>query len=154
MLNTRHILLASHGTAGARAAEKTALALCPPGGTLHHLIVVPDFWKGMMGDDWLNNVMTQEIYGRYVENQLEDEIRTDVRRLQKLAAKRRIRYRPDMELGKPTDCLIQRAKRTGVDLVVMGSPRPRGETGLRSRMDTEKLVRALRVPLLIVPHPK
>lgn len=154
MLKTRHILLASHGTEGACAAEKAALALCPPGGTLHHLIVVPDFWKDMMGDDWLNNVMTQETYGRYVENQLEDEVRNHIRRVQKLATKRRLRYRPDMVLGKPTDCLIARAKRTSLDLVVMGSPRPRGKTGLRSRMDTEKLVRALRVPLLIVPHPK
>ena len=154
MLKTRHILLASHGTDGARAAEKVALALCPPGGTLHHLIVVPDFWKGMMGDDWLNNAMTQDTYGRYVENQLEDEVRSHIRRLQKLTAKRRIRYRPDMVLGKPTECLIERAKRAGVNLVVMGSPRPRGKTGLRSRMDTEKLVRALRVPLLIIPHPK
>jgi len=154
MLNTRHILLASHGTDGARAAEKAALALCPAGGTLHHLIVVPDFWKGMMGDDWLNNAMTQDAYGRYVESQLEDEILSHVRRLQKLATKRRIRYRPDMVLGKPTDCLIERAKRAGLNLVVMGSPRPRGKAGLRSRMDTDKLVRALRVPLLIIPHPK
>lgn len=154
MLKNRHILLASHGTDGARAAETTALALCPPGGTLHHLIVVPDFWKGMMGDDWLNNAMTQDAYGSYVENQLEEEIRSHVRRLQKLATKRHIRYRPDMVLGKPTDCLIERAKRAGLNLVVIGSPRPRGKSGLRSRMDTDKLVRALRVPLLIVPHPK
>jgi len=154
MLKTRHILLASHGTDGARAAEKAALALCPAGGTLHHLIVVPDFWKGMMGDDWLNNAMTQDAYGRYVESQLEDEILSHVRRLQKLATKRRIRYRTDMVLGKPTDCLIERAKRAGLNLVVMGSPRPRGKAGLRSRMDTDKLVRALRVPLLIIPHPK
>jgi len=154
MLKTRHILLASHGTDGARAAEKTALALCPKGGTLHHLIVVPDFWKGMMGDDWLNNAMTQDTYGRYIESQLEDEVRSHIRRLQKLATKRRIRYRPDMVLGKPTDCLIERARRTGLSLVVMGSPRPRGKTGLRSRIDTDKLVRALRVPLLIVPYPK
>ena len=154
MLKTRHILLASHDTDGARAAEKAALALCPPGGTLHHLIVVPDFWKGMQGDDWLNNASTRDIFGRYVENQLEDEIRLHVQRLQKLAAKRRIRYRPDMTLGKPTDCLIERAKRTGINLVVIGSPRPRSKAGLRSRMDTEKLTRALRVPLLIVPRPK
>lgn len=154
MRNLKQILLASHGTPGARAAERAALALCGPKTTLHHLVVVPDFWKGMMGDDWLNNAMTQETYGRYVESQLEDEVRSHVRRLQKLAAKRRIRYRPDMMLGKPTDCLIEHAKRPGLNLVVMGSPRPRGETGLRSRIDTEKLVRALRVPLLIIPHPK
>ena len=153
MLKSRNILLASHGTTGARAAEKAALALCPPGGTLHHLYVVPDFWKGMMGDDWLNNAMTQDAYGSYLENQLEEEVRGHIRRLQKLAAKRRIRYRPVMLLGKPTDCLIEQSKRAGIHLVIIGSPRPRGESGLRSRMDTDKLVRALRVPLLTIPQP-
>ena len=154
MLKPKHILLASHGTDGARAAEKLAYAFCQPKTTLHHLIVVPDLWKGVMGDDWLNNAMTQKTYGNYIESQLEDEIRIHVRRLQKLATKRRIRYRPDMVLGKPTDCLIEHAKRAGINLVVMGSPRPRGKTGLHSRIDTNKLVRALRVPLLIVPYPK
>jgi nucleotide-binding universal stress UspA family protein len=39
------------------------------------------------------------------------------------------------------------------DLVVIGSPRPTGVRGLRSRMQLEALVRGLAVPLLIVPHP-
>jgi 2-isopropylmalate synthase len=39
------------------------------------------------------------------------------------------------------------------ELVVIGSPRPAGVRGLRSRMQMETLVRALTVPLLIVPYP-
>jgi len=41
----------------------------------------------------------------------------------------------------------------GARLVVIGSPRPAGQRGLRSRMQLESLVRSLAVPLLIVPHP-
>ena len=43
-----------------------ALALAAPGARLSQLVVVPDFWKGMMGDDWLNNASTRDEYGRHV----------------------------------------------------------------------------------------
>ena len=153
MLKTRNILLASHDTPGARAAEKTAFSLCRANSTLHHLIVVPDFWKGMMGDDWLNNAATRDTYADYVESQLEDEVRQHVRRMMKETAKRKIRYRFEVVVGKPTESLIARARKGPVDLVVIGSPRPRRETGLRSRMRPERLVEELKAPLLIIPHP-
>ncbi len=54
MMTTNNILLASHGTEGAIAAEKMALSLCEKGARLHHLLVVPTLWEGMTGDDWLN----------------------------------------------------------------------------------------------------
>ncbi|MBI5613166.1 MAG: universal stress protein [Gammaproteobacteria bacterium] len=154
MLRAKHVLLASHGTQGARAAEKLAFSLCAPGASLHHLIVVPDFWKGMMGDDWLNNAATREIYGDYVETQLENEVRTHIRRLRKQAAKRRIRYDFTMVQGKPTECLAARAAKGPVDIVVLGSPRPRGKTGYRSGIELDKLARRVRRPILIAPFPK
>ena len=70
MLKADRVLLASHGTPGARAAERAALALAAPAATIFHLVVVPDLWKGMMGDDWLNNASTRAAYGRHVESQL------------------------------------------------------------------------------------
>lgn len=153
MRELKQVLLASHGTPGARAAERAALALCKPKTTLHHLVVVPDFWKGMMGDDWLNNTTTRDTYGRYVEAELEDEIRRHIAGLQRQAAKRRVRYRPEIVVGKPEDCLRARLKRGRIDMVVLGALRPKGKTGLRSRMLTEKLLRTLTVPVLIVPYP-
>ena len=51
-MSARRILLASHGTAGARAADRAALEFCrEPGAALYHLTVVPDLWLGMMGDE-------------------------------------------------------------------------------------------------------
>ena len=153
MLKPKHILLASHGTEGARAAEKLAYSFCGPGTTLHHLIVVPDFWKGMQGDDWLNNASTRDTFGRYVESQLEQEVRTHLKRMRRETAKRRIRYRYEMVQGKPVDCLIRRAAKGPADLIVLGSRRPKGREGLRSRMLDESLFRSLRVPVVIAPYP-
>lgn len=153
MLKVKHVLLASHGTQGARAAEKLAFSLCDPGARLHHLIVVPDFWKGMMGDDWLNNSATREIYGNYVESQLENEVRVHIRRMRKQAAKRKIRYDFEMVQGKPTECLVARATKGPVDIVVLGARRPRGKAGYRSGIELDKLARSVRKPILIAPYP-
>ena len=79
MAKPKHSLLASHGTEGARAAEKLSYSYCGPGTTLHHLIVVPDLWKGMQGDDWLNNAWTRDAFGRHVEGQLEADAREQLR---------------------------------------------------------------------------
>ena len=147
------ILLASHGTAGARAAEETALALCAPGGTIYHLEVVPDFWKGMRGDDWLNNAITQHRFGEYLESQLEREIVEHAEALGRGVLDRGLAYENLSILGKPAECLLDLASREVFDLVVIGSPRPKGAPGYRSRMKMETLVRQLRTPLLVVPHP-
>ena len=147
------ILLASHGTAGARAAEEAALALCAPGGTIRHLEVVPDFWTGMRGDDWLNNAITQHRFGTYVESQLQREIAEHAEALGREAADRGLAYESISVLGRTAECLLTEAGSTACDLVVVGSPRPRGMPGYRSRLKMEIVVRGLRVPLLVVPHP-
>ena len=147
------IVLASHGTPGAQAAERAALALCARGASLAQLVVVPDFWKGMMGDDWLNNASTREAYGRHVERQLEAEIAAQVERVRAQALQLGLHYQCRTVLGKPAECLLAYSRECAPELVVIGAPRPQGVAGLRSRMHLDTLVRALAAPLLIVPHP-
>jgi nucleotide-binding universal stress UspA family protein len=153
-MDIKKLILASHGTPGAKAAEELAIELCAEtGASLHHLFVVPDFWKGMMGDDWLNNAVTRARYGDYVESQLAGEAADEVQRLAARAEGSGIRYSDEVRLGKPAACLIEACQRDGYDLAVIGSPRPKGSPGLRSRMDLELLVRALPARLMTVPHP-
>jgi nucleotide-binding universal stress UspA family protein len=149
-----HILIASHGTPGAQAAEQAALAWCCAGGRLSHLVVVPDLWRGMMGDDWLNNASTRDTYGKYVESELQREIDVHVGRLRSQAAAAGIAYEFRVILGKPTECLLAYSRETAPALVVIGAPRPKGLLGLRSRMHPERLVVALTAPLLVIPHPR
>jgi len=150
----KNIILASHGTPGARAAEDAALDLAAKNhARLHHLYVVPDFWKGMMGDDWLNNAVSRIRFGDYVESQLVNEAADEIERLTKAAEARSIAITSDVRLGKPAECLIAAAKDGAFDIAVIGQPRPKGAEGYRSRMALDPLVKALTIPLLIQPHP-
>lgn len=127
--------------------------MCGKGSRIHHLVVVPEFWKGMTGDDWLNNGSTRNRFRDYLESELEEEIRVHVERLQGEAESQEIAYSAEVMVGKPVACLLEVSQKGDYDLVVMGSPRPKGMTGLRSRMTPEPLVRGLASPLLIVPYP-
>ncbi len=153
MNSVNHVLLASHGTEGALAAEQMALLMCNKGAKLHHLIVVPTFWQGMTGDDWLNNGSTRDTFRRYLESELGKEVDEHTGRVSKHAEENELEYISEIVLGEPDKCLIKSCKKETYDLVIMGSPRPKGMTGLRSRMKPEFLVRSLDIPLLIVPYP-
>lgn len=151
-MNNRQILLASHGTPGACAAEQAALNMCSFESELHHLFVVPDFWKGMLGDDWLNNAITQINYGTYLESELEKDIQVTVNRVRARAKEQGVAYSTTIVMGKPAECLIETANSANFDLIIIGSPRPKHEDGIKSRMNCEMLVRELSTPLLIVPY--
>ncbi len=149
----RKILLASHGTPGGRAAERAALRLAADAGAeVVHLYVVPEFWRGMRGDDWLNNAATQETFGNYVEGELAREARQEVARLAEEAGSAGVSLCSRAMFGAPADCLLKAAREERPDMVVIGMPRPKGESGYRSRMKLETLVRGLDTRLLIVPR--
>ncbi len=144
------LLLCHHGTPGAAAAATLALNLAKPGYTcLIHCLVVPDLWGGMQGDDWLNNASTRDAFGDYVENLLAQEARQQLAGVEASCQERGIEYRPLLRYGDPTDVILAVAKSEQADLLVIGPPRRKGEPGLRSRLDLEKLVRGLACPLLI-----
>lgn len=153
MNSVKHVLLASHGTEGAKAAERMALALCGRGAKLHHLIVVPALWQGMTGDDWLNNGSTRDTFRRYLESELGREVDEHCNRVSQAADEHEVEYSKTIVLGEPDECLIDVSKSNNYDLVVMGSPRPKGKKGMRSRMYVEPLAKQLLTPLLIVPYP-
>lgn len=146
-------MLASHGTIGALEAEKEAFSLCADGALIHHLIVVPDFWKGMIGKDFLNDPSSVNGFGNYVESELESEIRKQTEKLAKAANRKKMRYDYQVVVGKPAEIMIKTAFSGKFDLAVIGSPRPKGSKGLRSRMDLDTIARNLKIPILIIPYP-
>ena len=108
----------------------------------------------MTGDDWLNNGSTRDQFCRYLENELGREVDSHCERVSKNAGSHKLRYSKEIVLGEPGSALIEASKKEPFDLIVMGSPRPNGIKGLRSRMFTKDLVQSLQIPLLIVPYPQ
>lgn len=150
----RRLLLAHHGTAGGCRAESLALHLAVPGEThVIHLHVVPDFWAGMQGDDWLNNSWTRDAFGRHVENELDRDARQQMALVAEACSARGVSCESVLRFGDTAECVIALVKERDADLVVIGPPRPRGVQGLRSRMSMEKLVRGLGVPLVVANGP-
>jgi len=149
------LLLCHHGTPGAAVAAALALGLARPGfTTLIHCLVVPDLWGGMQGDDWLNNASTRDAFGHYVEKLLEQDARRELVGVETACQGRGLAYRAVLRYGDPAAIVLAVATVEQADLVVMGQPRRKGEAGLRSRLDLEKLVRGLACPLLIAPRPE
>lgn len=153
MLKTNHILLASHGTPGALAAVDMAIALAPEGGSIHHLTIVPEFWDGMMGDDWLNNASTRDTYANYLETELGREIDEHCEIVEKQVTAKGIDYSRKIVVGKPDKCLVEYCQENDYDLVVLGAPRPKKVAGLRSKMNTDYIIKNLPIPHLTVPFP-
>ena len=148
------LLLCHHGTGGALAAETLAHEVAVPGTTtLVHCLVVPEFWAGMQGDDWLNNASTRDAFGDYVENMLENDAKRELAAVASRCKERGLAYESVMRFGNPAETVLAVAGEIGADLVVIGSPRRKGEEGINSRMELEKLVRGLGCPLLIAAHP-
>lgn len=154
MAKFKKILLASHGTEGAQAAEKAALELCSSDTSIYHLIIVPDLWKGMMGDDWLNNGITRDTFGNYLESELGKEIDEHIAETSSAMEKQGVAYKHGIVVGKLDECLLEASKTDDYDLVVIGSPRPKGKTGLRSKMKLEPLAQSLSVPLFVANFPE
>lgn len=153
-MNIRKIIVASHGTPGARAAEAEAIDIAKRyDASLHHLLVIPNFWKGMMGDDWLNNAVTQMRFGKYLENQLAKETGEEIERFYDAAKTMSVEYSNQIIQGNPTKTMIKYCAENSFDLAVVGTVRPKGVEGYRSRMELGKLAVSLETPLMIIPHP-
>ena len=106
----------------------------------------------MMGDDWLNNAVTQVRFGKYVESELARDAAIEMERLAGDCKKAGVPCSSNVQLGKPSQCLIAACEQDNYDLAVIGSPRPKGTSELRSRMDPELLARNLAIPVLTVPN--
>ena len=149
------LLLCHHGTAGAAAAEALALAVAVPGlTTVVHCLVVPELWSGMQGDDWLNNASTRDAFGNYVENMLENDAKRELAGVEARCKERGVAWRGIVRFGEPVDIVLAAATEVAANLVVIGPPRSKGEEGLRSRLELDKLLRALPCPVLVATRPQ
>ncbi len=127
-----------------------AFEIAVPGQTtIVHALVVPDFWDGMQGDDWLNNASTRDSFARHLEGQLAAENAEQVAALKARCAALGIDSRSLVAYGDPAQTLLDMAREARPDLVVIGPPRAKGELGYRSRMNLEVLARGLACPLLV-----
>lgn len=146
-------LLASHGTAGALAAEIAAIDFCTAGDHLDHLIVIPEWWSGMTGDDWLNSGASRNRYRDYLTAELNNEKDAVVSRVNKLCQLKSIYYNAIASVGDSSEVLEMYVKDGRYEKIFIGSRRPSSCEGINDRMLTKKILKAMHNKLTVVAHP-
>lgn len=149
----QRILLASHGSIGARAAEQAVLTRLNPGDELYHLLVVPDAWDAMPGENGQDHSTAYPIIGGAIEAQMEAEAGDTFARMGEAARQLGVVYETRLIYGKPVYTLLETVAEISPDYVIAGSARPKHIDGLHSKMITESLMRSMVIPLLIIPYP-
>jgi nucleotide-binding universal stress UspA family protein len=154
------LLLFTHGTPGARQAERLVfdeLCLKNPDLQVTVLTIIDQDWQLMTGDDWLNSSKTHTTFLDHVERQMREESEEQWQRIRK-------KY-PNAEraafvsvVGPIEETIAGEAGKRKADLIVIGPYREsrrlfnlKMEKGLRARIDTAKLHPILPCPLMIAP---
>jgi nucleotide-binding universal stress UspA family protein len=148
----KKILLATHGTKGAQAAEDLSVELArEQGATLLCIHVVNEDWKWMTGDDWLNTSASRNRFARHVEDELAGEAEVIRARVAEKAAESSVPVAFEKTVGNPGKVILEAASGTGADLIVMGSRQKRQDEGFKSRISWDKLFVESTVPIILAP---
>ena len=150
----RHIMLCTHGTPGARLAEKWAFEKLGPGfpeARITVLTVINQDWSVMIGDDWLNSSATRNAFRSHVDDQLACEIETDWQRIRQTYP---LAERSEFKrvFGPVEETFVEAARNWGCDLVVIGPYQKKQGRGFKSRIQNKRLHPLLHVPLMVAPE--
>jgi nucleotide-binding universal stress UspA family protein len=146
----KRILLATHGTPGARKAEALAADWArKTGAELAVVSIFNDDWKHMTGDDWLNTSTARMQFASYVEDQVNDEMDALEQRLREQFQGLNVRFM--RRSGVVEDELCKAAEETGADIVVLGAYQKKQAPGFKARFENRQLHPQLPCPLLVAP---
>ncbi len=146
----KRILLATHGTPGARKAETLAENWARQSGAeLAVISIFNDDWKHMTGDDWLNTSTARMQFASYVEDQVNSEMDALEQRLREQFDGLELRFL--RRSGVIENQLCKAAEEIGADIVVMGAYQKKQAPGFKARFENRQLHPQLPCPLLVAP---
>ena len=148
----KQILLATHGTRGAQAAEDLSVDVAREwGAKIHCIHVIHEDWNLMTGDDWLNTSASRNMFARHVEAELDGEAEAIRKRISEKASQHAVPLTFEKAVGNPGSLILQSARAVGADLIVMGSRQRSQDKGFKSRIAWDKFLLESAVPIMLAP---
>jgi hypothetical protein len=155
----KHILLCTHGTAGAQKAERFVFEKMAgdPDLKVTLLTVLDEDWRGMTGDDWLNSSKTQATFLDHVEGQVSAEIKGEWERIRQCYPEAsKVKF--VQKTGTIAEAIAGVAKDLECDGIIIGAyQKPKGlfsrtdRKGLKDTLKNNNLHPILPCPLIITP---
>jgi nucleotide-binding universal stress UspA family protein len=147
-----NVLVASHGTQGAQAAEDLALKIAIRFESVLNLVtVINENWQHMTGDDWLNTSACRNQFRRHVESEVNGEADEVIGRVRSRASESGIQFRHVKTVGIPVVEILNVADTISADLIVVGARQIKQDLGFKSRLPWEKFIESSRIPVIIAP---
>ena len=142
------ILVATHGTEGAKKAELYACKLARVfGAELHVLYVIHSGWSSLVGMEWLHSSNTRMDFFRYAESQFNLRAKEVLEAFTDIATD--IKITTSVKVGEPTEIILEEARVHHSDLIVIGcASRVRSEE-YKARISMKKLLRFAPCPVLL-----
>jgi len=146
----KHILLATHGTPGARKAEATARKWAETyGAKVTVLSIINEAWGDMTCDDWLNTSTTRNKFGSYVAGEIASEIQHVWDRVKADFDGVEIDF--ISEAGTLDEALVAATDKVNPDVVIMGAWQKVQAPGFRDRFQNKLLHPQMQCPLVVAP---
>ncbi len=146
----KHILLATHGTPGARKAEVLARQWAEMyDAKVTVLSIINEAWGDMTCDDWLNTSTTRNNFASYVSSEIANEIQAVWDRLREDFAGVDIEFLS--KSGKLDNALAEAAEKIDADVAIMGAWQKVQAPGFRDRFENKRLHPQMPCPLVVAP---
>lgn len=144
----KKILVATHGTEGARKAELYAVELAKSlGAELHGLYIINKGWSSLVGIEWLHSSSVRMDFYRYAESQFKLRAEEVLKAFKHLA--KGIQVTTAIKVGEPAEVIAEQAKEMDISLIVIGGKSSVRSEEYRARVSLKKLLKLAPCPVLI-----
>lgn len=142
------MLVATHGTEGAKKAESCVIGLAREfGSELHCLYVIHKGWSSLVGIEWLHPSRTRMEFYKYAETVFIRSADEVLEALMKHSTG--IEVTTSIRVGEPAEVIADEAIDKGVDLIVIGSSSNKRSEEYKAKVSLKKLVKLAPCPVLV-----
>lgn len=147
----KRILIATHGTEGAKKAESYAIELAEAlGADLHGLYVIHKGWGSLVGIEWLHSSEKRMEFYRYAESELYRMADVALTGFVHRAEAHGLNVKSSVRVGDPGDVIAEEAGALGADLVIIGSASNGRSEEYRAKISLNKLLKSMPCSVLRV----
>jgi nucleotide-binding universal stress UspA family protein len=144
----RRILVATHGTEGAKKAESYAIGLAREfGSELHGLYVIHKDLSSLVGIEWLHSSHVRMDFYRYAESEFYLRAKEVLDAFGEHA--RGMEVTTAVKVGEPTEVIADEARDKGVDLIVIGGSSNGRSEEYKAKVSLKRLVKLAPCPVLV-----
>lgn len=145
----KRILIATHGTEGAKKAESYAIGLARQSGAeLHGLYVIHKDWSSLVGIEWLHSSERRMEFYRYAESQFNIRAEEVLKAFAERA--KEIKVATSVKVGNPAVVIAEEAMERHADIIVVGGNSDVRSEEYKARISLKKLMKLVPCPVLVV----